>query len=183
MSCEAQGRDHEAPRSKLLFGETLSWVTYDKARTVSAGLRSLLRGALDPRGVRLEIVEATSAEEAASLVEQQRAGLLTLVLSEDDWTASSGIGSSGTGPGWAAACKALRRVQVRRGRCLRCVYVAQPEMASDLRLFEAGAQIVVDQIPWLQRLVPRIIEQAPRKSGGSHPITAGLVDRLPWPSV
>lgn len=178
MSRGAEGRDQVARRSGLLFGETLSWVTYDQARTVSAGLRSLLRGALDPRGVRLEIAEAASAEEAASLVEQQRAGLLTLVLSEDDRT-----GPSGTGPGWAAACKALRRVQVRRSRCLRCVYVAQPEMASDLRLFEAGAQIVLNQIPWLQRLVPRIIEQAPRKSGGSHPITAGLVDRLPWPGV
>lgn len=166
--------DRSGPaRSGLLFGETLCWVTYDTARTVSAGLRSVLRELLDPRGVRLEIVEATTAEEAAGLVEQQRAGLLTLVLTEADWA----------GPDWGGACKALRRIQVRRSGCVRCVYVTQAEMASDLRLFEAGAQIVVDQIPWLQRLVPRIIELAPRKSGGSHPITAGLVDRLPWPGV
>lgn len=162
-----------AAHSRLLFGETLCWVTYDTARTVSAGLRSVLRELLDPRGVRLEIAEAATAEEAASLVQQQRAGLLTLVLTEADWG----------GPGWGGACKALRRVQVRRSGCVRCVYVTQAEMASDLRLFEAGAQIVVDQIPWLQRLMPRIIELAPRKSGGTHPITTGLVDRLPWPGV
>lgn len=159
--------------SRLLFGETLSWVTYDSARTASAGLRSLLREALDPLSVRLEIAEAASAEEAANMAEQHRAGLLTLVLTEADWT----------GPGWAGACKALRRIQVRRGRCLRCVYATHSDMVSDLRLFEAGAQIVVDQIPWLQRLVPRIIALAPRKSGGSHPITAGLVDRLPWSDI
>jgi hypothetical protein len=157
----------EAPQgTPLLFGETLTWVTYDAARTVSAALRSMLRDALD--NVRLEILPAATAEEAAALVEQQRAGLLTLVVAEADW---------------AGACKALRRVQVRRGTCLRCVYVTQPEMTDDLRLHEAGAQIVVDQIPWLQRLVPRIIERAPRKSGGSHPLTAGLIDRLPWPGV
>jgi hypothetical protein len=162
--------DSAPGRSGLLFGETLAWVTYDKDRTVSAGLRSLLGEALARQGVRLEIAQAATAEAAASLVEQQRAGLLTLVLTEADWG----------GPEWAEACKTLRRVQVRRSQCVRCVYVAQSEMASDLRLFEAGAQIVVDQIPWLQRLVPRIIERAPRHSGGSHPITTGLVDRLPW---
>jgi hypothetical protein len=166
-----RGPEEPAPedaRSRLLFGETLAWVTFDAARTVSAGLRSLLRGELDSCGVRLEIFEAASADEAAALVEQQRAGLLTLVLAESDW---------------GSGCRALRRVQVRRSACVRCVYVTQPQLADDLRLFEAGAQIVVDQIPWLQRLLPRIIERAPRRSGGSHPLTAGLVDRLPWPGV
>jgi hypothetical protein len=175
MNSSAAGHgwpDHcEAPRrSELLYGETLSWVTFDAARAVSAGLRSMLRQALDPHGVRLEIAEAASAEEAASLAEQQRAGLLTLVLTESDWS----------GPEWAAACKTLRRVQARRSSCVRCVYVTLAEMTGDLRLYEAGAQIVVDQIPWLQRLVPRIINRAPRRSGGNHPLTAGLSERLPW---
>ena len=153
-------------RSELLFGETLSWVTYDPTRTVSAALRSMLKQTLAQERVRLDITEATSAEVAGALVEQQSAGLLTLVLNEPDW---------------AGACKTLRRVQLRRSQCLRCVYVPSPELAGDLRLLEAGAQIVVDQIPWLQRLLPRIVERSPRKRGGSHPITAGLVDRLPWP--
>ena len=149
-------------QSALLFGETLAWVTYDPTRTVSAALRSMLKDALARQGVQLEITEATSAEVAGTLVEQQRAGLLTLVLAEADW---------------AGACKALRRVQLRRSRCVRCVYVPSPELAGDPRLLEAGAQIVVDQIPWLQRLVPNIIEHSPRKQGGRLlrlPLLAGL---------
>ena len=152
-------------QSPLLFGETLSWVTYDPTRTVSSALRSMLRDALIPQNVQLVIIEATSAEVAGTLVEQHGAGLLTLVVAEQDW------------PG---ACRALRRVQVRRSRCVRCAYVPASATADALQLLEAGAQIVVDQIPWLQRLLPSIIERAPRKSGGSHPITTGLVDRLPW---
>ncbi|MGN6134216.1 MAG: hypothetical protein ACTHOU_06915 [Aureliella sp.] len=151
--------------SRLLFGQTLAWVTYDPERTVSAALRWMLREALAPQDVQLAIVEATSAEVAGSLVEQHAAGLMTLVLAEEDW------------PG---GCRALRRVQLRRSRTLRCVYLPSPAPLDRLPLLEAGAQIVADQIPWLQRLVPKIVERAPRKSGGNHPITSGLVDRLPW---
>ena len=152
----------------LLHGQSLSWVTYDPSRTVSAALRWMLRESFQSLNVRLEITEAANVEESATLVEQHRAGLLTLVLAEADW------------PG---ACKALRRVQLRRNQCLRCVYVTVPELDDDLRVLEAGAQIVVDQIPWLQQLVPRIVQHAPRRAGGNHPITMGLIDRLPWTRV
>lgn len=178
--------------STLLSGETLSWVTYDPTRTVSAGLRRMLRDALEPYEVQLQITEATSAEVAGSLVEQQGAGLMTLVLTARDW---------------AGGCRALRRVQVRRSRCLRCVYLSagagepdeRPELAQisesvaqwtgveqpppdRLLLWEAGAQIVLDQIPCYQRLMASIVARAPRKAGGTHPITRGLMERLPWPN-
>ena len=126
----------------------------------------MLRDALAAEQVQLDIIEATSAEVAGTLAEQHRAGLLTIVLAEQDW------------PG---ACRALRRVQLRRAQCLRCVYLPGTPPLDKLLLLEAGAQFVVDRIPWLQRLVPSIIDRAPRKTGGSHPITSGLVERLPWP--
>ena len=154
--------------SPLLFGETLTWVTFDPMRTVSAALRSMLREGLAAQQVQLEIIEATSAEVAGTLVEQHRAGLFTLVLSDPD------------APG---ACKSLRRVQLRRPQCLRCVYTNDSVSLSRFLLLEAGAQFVVDRIPWLQRLVPTIIQRAPRKAGGSHPVTVGLIDRLPWPHL
>ncbi|MFN0076826.1 MAG: hypothetical protein ACKVY0_10145 [Prosthecobacter sp.] len=148
-----------------LLGESLVWVTFDPARTVSAALRWMLQAEYVDRDVRLDIQEASSVEEAGRLSEQLKAGLFTLVLAEEDL---------------AGACKALRRVQARQRSCVRCVYVTQRELVSDARLLEAGAQIVIDQIPWMQRIVPRLAEQAPRRSGGNHPITMGLVDRLPW---
>lgn len=158
-------RRSETAAPPLLYGETLSWVTYDPARTVSAALRWMLRDSLARQPVQLTIIEATSAEVAGTLVEQHQAGLLTLVLTEPDL---------------GGACRTLRRVQLRRSRCVRCVYVSAEARRDSPQLLEAGAQIVVDQIPWLQRLLPGIIERAPRKSGGSHPLTTGLVDRLPW---
>lgn len=155
----------EVLTNSLLLGESLVWVTFDTARTASAALKWMLQAEYAERNVRLEILEASSVEEAGRLSEQLRAGLLTLVLAEDDL---------------AGACKALRRVQARQRSCVRCVYVTQPEFVLDGRLLEAGAQIVIDQIPWMQRIVPRMVEQAPRRPGGNHPITMGLVDRLPW---
>lgn len=148
-----------------LLGESLVWVTFDPAQTVSAALKWMLQAEFVDQDVRLEVLEALSVEEAGRLSEQLKAGLLTLVLAEEDL---------------AGACKALRRVQARQRSCVRCVYVTQPELASDARLLEAGAQIVVDQIPWLQSIAPRLADQAPRRPGGNHPITMGLVDRLPW---
>lgn len=151
--------------SALLYGETLIWVTFDRQRVVSAAVRSMLRAALDPLESRLEIVEARTAEESSTLVEQQRAGLMTLVLEDEDL---------------AAACKSLRRVQLRRPDCVRCVVLPELQPVDCLQLLETGAQIVVHQIPCLQRLLPRMLAIAPRKAGGTHLLTSGLVERLPW---
>lgn len=153
------------PNSTLLYGETLVWVTFDRGRVVSAAVRAMLQAILESSQVRIDILQARNVEEASTLVEQQRAGLLTLVLQEDDE---------------AAACKVLRRVQVRRPECVRCVYFPESMPLDDLRLLETGAQIVVHEIPCLQRLLPGIIAASPRRAGGSHPLTTGLADRLPW---
>lgn len=155
--------------TSLLHGESLVWVTYDRGRGVSAALRWMLQTALTPLDVRLEVTEVESAVEAATQVEQRQAGLLTLIPRSSECEAE-----------WPALCKTLRRVQLRQGPCLRCVYASLPGLTDDLRLWEAGAQIVINQIPWLQRIVPRIVTCAPRRTGGNHPLTIGLVDRLPW---
>jgi hypothetical protein len=151
--------------SNVLFGETLVWVTCDTARVFSAGLHSMLTAAA-PTGpaFRLEVVQAGSLEQASVLVEQTRAGLLTLVLAAGDE---------------AAAYRTLRRVQIRRPDCVRCVYYPELLKLDELRLRETGAQMLAQQIPWYQQRVPQILARAPRRTGGNHPLTVGLVDRLP----
>ena len=150
--------------SHLIFGETLVWVSYDPARVFSAGLKSMLDGLLDQE-CRLEVALASSLEQTANLVEQTRCGLLTLVLGADDDF---------------AAMRVLRRVQIRAPECVRCVYFPELLQLDSVRLREAGAQIVVDQIPLVQSLLPQLLAKAPRRSGGNHPLTIGLIDRLPW---
>lgn len=150
--------------SHLIYGKTLVWVTYDPTRVFSAGLKSMLDACLD-EDCRVEVVLAGSLDQASTLVEQSRCGLLTLVLGAGDEL---------------PAMRVLRRVQVRAPECVRCVYFPELLQLDRLRLQEAGAQIVVEQIPLMQSVLPQLLTRAPRRSGGNHPITAGLIDRLPW---
>ncbi len=150
--------------SHLIHGQTLVWVSYDPGRVVSAGLKSMLDSLLD-RDCRVEVVLAGSLELAVGLVEQTRCGLLTLVLGATDEL---------------PAMRVLRRVQTRVPECVRCVYFPELLQLDALRLQEAGAQIVVEQIPLLQAAVPRLLQRVPRRTGGNHPLTAGLIDRIPW---
>ncbi len=149
--------------SHLIYGQTLVWVSYDPARVVSAGLKSMLDSRLD-RDCRVEVILAATLDQTATLVEQTRCGLLTLVLGEADES---------------TAMRVLRRIQNRSPECVRCVYAAELLQLDKLRLQEAGAQIVIEQIPLLQSALPLILNKAPRRSGGNHPLTAGLIDRLP----
>lgn len=153
--------------SHLIYGQTLVWVSYDPARVFSAGLKSMLDSRLD-QDCRVEVTLANSFDQTAGLAEQTRCGLLTLVLGAGDEF---------------AAMRVLRRVQMRVPACVRCVYFPALLQLDGLRLQEAGAQIVLEQIPLLQAALPQILARAPRRSGGNHPITTGLIDRLPLQST
>lgn len=150
--------------SHLIYGQTLVWVSYDPARVFSAGLKSMLDGMLD-RDCRVEVVLASSLEQTTTLVEQTRCGLMTLVLGAGDEL---------------PALRVLRRAQTRTPECVRCVYFPELLQLDRLRLQEAGAQIVIEQIPLLQTILPQLLQRAPRRTGGNHPLTTGLIDRLPW---
>jgi hypothetical protein len=150
--------------SHLIYGETLVWVTYDPAKVFSAGLKSMLDSLLD-QDCRVEVSLATSLDQTAAVAEQTRCGLLTLVLGPNDEL---------------PAMRVLRRVQTRLPECVRCVYFPELLQLDRMRLQEAGAQIVIEQIPLLQVALPQLLAKAPRRTGGNHPLTAGLIDRLPW---
>lgn len=152
--------------SHLIYGQTLVWVSYDPSRVFSAGLKSMLDAMLG-EDCRVEVVLAGSLDQTSALVEQTRCGLMTLVLG-----AAEEI----------TAMRVLRRVLARSPECVRCVYYPELLRLDRLRLQEAGAQIVIEQIPLLQAALPQLLSRAPRRSGGNHPLTSGLVERLPWGS-
>ncbi len=154
----------------LLYGQALVWVTFDSKRVVSGAMRTLLEERLQASAQRLEVHLAETLEETVQLVEQHRAGLVSLVLNGSEAEAE--------------VHRCLRRCELRRPTCVRCVYLACGEPAlpefDQSRLYETGAQIVLRDIPWMSSAVDRILLAAPRRTGGNHPITVGLVDRLPW---
>ncbi|MFO1065960.1 MAG: hypothetical protein U0892_19025 [Pirellulales bacterium] len=151
--------------SDLVHSSSVTWVVFDRDRTISAGFARMLRAAWQDERIRLETVLVGQLEDATRAVEQSRAGLLWLVIQEDDA---------------AAACRVLLKVRSRWADCLRLVYL--PQEASHLHplLAEAGAQMLVSGIPCCQRLIPSLVGKIPKKTGGYHPLTTGLVDRLAW---
>lgn len=158
------------PTNRWLVGKTLVWVTYDPGRSFSAAVRGMLAKLIAERGWQLDLHEASNLASAAVLVEQRRASLLTLVSDAADF---SGL------------CKSLRRVQLFSPDCVRLVYAPRSAgqgsyPAEQYRLVEVGAQIVVDQIPWVHQVLPAVVDLTVPRAGGCHPITAGLVEALPW---
>ncbi|MFK7737540.1 MAG: hypothetical protein AB8B50_16010 [Pirellulaceae bacterium] len=72
------------------------------------------------------------------------------------------------------------------------IAVCDFEHADCLRILnEAGAQIVARDVPSLQRAVTALFETqaesahsaVPLSDQGFHPLTSGLVSRLPWPEL
>lgn len=153
--------------SHLIYGQTLVWVSYDPRRVLTAGLKSMLDDMLD-QDCRVDLTLAGTLEQTVALVEQTRCGLLTLALGSDDEL---------------LAMRVLRRVQNRSPHCVRCVYFPELLQLDGPRLLEAGAQIVVEQIPLMQAALPKLLAKAPRRTGGNHPLTTGLIERLPWSAV
>lgn len=73
-----------------------------------------------------------------------------------------------------AAAKAVARPP------LRLCYIV-PELAEHTGLLaEVGGQVVMSDLPRLQTALPKILKSCQLASHGYHPLTGGLVERLPW---
>ena len=78
------------------------------------------------------------------------------------------------------AVASLVELQHNSSHALRIVYVA-PEIGSRAGLLvEAGAHWIVGQLPSLQRGLLKMLQHAPTTEYGVHPLTSGLIERLPW---
>lgn len=154
--------------SILLEGQTFGWITWDPSMTISSALRSMLNDYFGSRKVRISLEAARGLEEVAALVQRTQASLLTLIGDENHVVHMA---------------KTIRQVRSRSPATVRLVYLTTNFEQFALLMLEASAQIVVGELPSLQRVLPRIAECAPMKSSGYHPLTSGLVDRLPWPDV
>ncbi len=154
--------------SGILGGQCLSWVAFDPQLAVSAALKSMLASHLRGQKIRLQLDMVKSLDEAVVLASRQQISLLTIVVEGENTLANA---------------KCLWQVRARSPATLRMVLSRNSTPEFVALLLEAGAQIVVHDIPSLQRLLPRIVERSPMKSLGFHPLTSGLAERLPWRDV
>ncbi len=154
--------------SSILQGKCLTWVTFDPDLSFSAAMRSMMIVQFAGQPVRVQVDVAQSLEESAQWVCHRQSSLLTIVV--DDAAA-------------LAAAKCLWQCRQRSQTTLRIAISRTSSREFVALLAEAGAQIVVSEVPSLQRMLPQILERIQLKAAGFHPLTSGLMDRLPWRKV
>lgn len=155
--------------SDLIRGKALIWVSWDARGVVTSALRSTLVDMHDERSIKVRHVRAVDPSRIPTITATQIVGLaLWTVYEQSDVP---------------AVCKSLARVrdQTLAPVCL-CFIDADVSRNASI-LAEAGAQIVVSRLPSLWRALPRILSAAPLSNRGYHPLTTGLVDRLPWSEI
>lgn len=84
-------------------------------------------------------------------------------------------------------CHALQRAEggehPRQATAVRLVFVARELSQHQAVIGESGAQMVVGDVPSLYRVLSAIGSRLPQSDQGSHPLTSGLSQRLPWPEL
>lgn len=151
---------------------TLHWACWDPTGTLAALLQDRLRKWQVASGcdVRYEAIEGLEA--------------LNQSVKRGDWNIHTGP----TLIAWhmegseefEAILNSLLAVRKRLPKSIQVVRIA-PEWNAYAHFFiEAGAQVVISQLPSLERILPRILDSVPLSSVGSHPILSGIAKRLPW---
>ncbi len=157
----------------LLEGKTLVWISVDPTGLFTAATRKMLQDYLKQQAsaaiVKLQLMQAESAEEAVSMVGRQTTGLISFVVP--------------TVAQLAPTSQALWRMRGRQGQPITACFIDPDQVQHVPLLLESGAQIIVSQLDVWQKSLPRIVLQAPLSKWGVHPLTSGLVDRLPWPNT
>ena len=157
----------------LLEGKTLVWISLDPTGLFTAATRKMLQDCLkqhsNAASIKLQLMQAESVNEAVAMVGRHTRGLVSFVISSVT--------------DLAPISQALWRIRGRQDQPITACYI-DPELVQNVPLLlESGAQIVVSQLDAWQKSLPRILRQAPLSKWGMHPLTSGLIDRLPWPNT
>lgn len=151
----------------LIYGKTLVWASYDPAGVVTAAVHSVLQNLLLDEPTRIRLWRPK--DPGKLLVGSGELGLAfwNLAQAEDA----------------KPICNAVSDIRAR-SRGTVCVCFVDPHL-SDLApiLQESGAQIVASELPFLLNALRRAVSAAPLSNQGFHPLTSGLLQRLPWPDA
>lgn len=164
----------------MLNGQSLNWICCDQHGLLVTHLRDLLENWAHRASVSSGVavrprlnqyitdwsVGSRSRDELAPMLASGNLGLIAWNVTEASQLES--------------ACAALQIVLQKSPRVRRLCYVT-PELSDWCPiLLEAGAQNVVSQLTSLRLELDRLLQHVQLSSHGFHPLTGGLVDRLPW---
>lgn len=152
--------------SDLLHGRTLAWGSWDREGIVTAAVRDMLGQVLTGSEIHARLVHCETPGHMQQLCSTHHLGIALWIVS---------VGSELT-----ELCQAIASVQERYPSTVCVCYVATVHADLVSLLVEAGARLIVDDLPTLHRALPRIVAQAPLSAQGHHPLTSGLMSRLPW---
>ncbi len=151
-----------------LEGRTLVWLSWDQPSVFTAATLQMLGDHVAAGDVRLQLVRPSSLDELSQYVQRQPTSLVTITISQQAEI--------------AAACKTFGLIRGRIEQPLCVAFLDVELLVNIAMLLEAGAQIVVSQLPSWQRALPNVLLRAPLTKQGFHPLTSNLIDRLPWGS-
>ncbi len=150
----------------LLYGQALLWTSRDATGVITAAVGRMLRELLDAEGARSRWLRAASDEQLNQLATTHILGLALWCIDDDSQL--------------PPACQSLCAVRECSPETICVVYVELMRWELLPVLIEAGAQLVACDVPSLQSGLGKVVKVAPRSSSGLHPLTTGLVARLPW---
>ncbi len=150
----------------LLDGKSLIWISLDEVGVFTAATRKMLLDHYERQAIKVQLLIAATPDDVLQMAQRHVVGLITLVLQQPIDV--------------PAACRVLTRMRGRLEQPV-CVCFISPGMIESVPvLLESGSQVIVSQLSVWQRAVPRTLAQAPLSKQGFHPLTASLIDRLPW---
>ena len=150
----------------LLHGRTLAWGSWDREGLVTAAVRDMLDDALVGSDIRPRLLLCETPASMQQLCSAHRLGMALWV-----WSADTAL---------TELCQAVTVVQERQAGTACVCFLASPRADLVSLLVEAGARLIVNDLPTLQRALPRLVAHAPLSAHGHHPLTSGLMNRLPW---
>ena len=150
----------------LLHGQALLWSSRDASGVITAAVGQMLRELLDAEGTRSRLLRAASDGQLNQLAMTHTLGLALWCVDDDSQLPQ--------------VCQTLCAVRECAPETICVVYVELERKDLLPVLVEAGAQLVVCDVPSLQSALARVVRVAPRSSGSLHPLTTGLLEQLPW---
>lgn len=167
------------PRTTPLHGKSLNWACLDAQGLCAIHVRDVLRRWAE---------QAAAAGEPIPRVHLHHQ--FTHWTSEESKRAIlSAIAHSDTN----LICICVSEPQELEGTCKLVVQLGQlprrweivclipPDLVDWMPiLLEAGAQTVVSQLTFIAPVLSRVLQRIRLSTKGYHPLTSGLVERLPW---
>ncbi len=152
--------------SHLIRGRALSWGSYDPPGIITAAVSSVLDRALD-QGIRQRLRRIQHPQEMVDMAAEVGLAIWS-VESLDELT---------------DVCEAVAASRERR-RNLVAVVRLSPQLNQGVPILaESGAQIVATQVISIQRALRQAVPRISLSHQGYHPLTSGLLQRLPWPEL